>query len=240
MRGLVVGFALMVTTALGCSGKPADQPGQGAPEPPKQVARTQDRIRPVALTAEDWKAALAREYPAVLREGMSDEQLAKDLERQAWAFEFTGGPLRCWVEVEEAGQETMPPRQPSQGEWECDAREGRCVFSVGREASERMKRIMQKLGKDAHSESVTVDLRFRSPADGRSGSFGASHGGPPLWYGWPGEKSFAVRADPVGAATEEVFTIVRLECAEPAPAKKDAPRKVVLVLKGVFGKSKKE
>jgi hypothetical protein len=171
---------------------------------------------------------------------MTDRQLARDLELQAWSFEFNGGPLRCWLEFEETGQKAMPARAPSQGEWECDAKEGRIVFSVGRAASERMKVIMQKLGKDADPEAVTLNLRFRSPNEGRGGSFGTSHDGSPLWFGWSGDKNLVVRAEPVAAVGEgEAFTILRLECAEPDPAKKDTLRTAALTLKGSFGRLKK-
>ena len=112
MRWLVVGVIFVTAASLGCSGRPADQPNQGAPAPTKPIEPPKDRVRPVALTAEDWKTALPREYPAVLRRGMSDEQLAKDLDLQAWAFEFNGGPLYCWLEFEESGQKTVAPSLP--------------------------------------------------------------------------------------------------------------------------------
>jgi hypothetical protein len=239
MRWPITGFALVVAASLGCSGKPPDQPNLGGSEPPKQA---KDSIRPVELTAEDRKVALPREYASVLREGMSDEQLARELELQAWAFEFSGGPLRCWVEFEESGQQTMPAREPARDGWDCDAGEGRVIFSVGRGASERMKRIMQKLGEDAHPESVTFNLRFRSPAEGRSGSFGSSHGNSPLWFGWPGRnRTFTTAAPTIGDARGgEAFRMLRVESIEPASDRKDAPRKVVLVLKGSLGAAKKE
>ena len=240
MRRIIAVFAVFAAiSSIGCPGKPTSQPTQAAPDQPKPAELPKARVRLAQLTADDWKSALPRDYPAPLRQGMSNEQLARDLELQAWAFDFNGGPLLCWLEFEESGQKTMPAREPAQGDWECDAKDGRIVFSVGRGASDRMKRIMQKLGKDAHPESVTFNLKFR-PAEGKSGSFGTSHGSSTLWYGWPGEKTFVVRADPVITANEgEAVTLLRVECPEPSPANKDMPRKAVLILKGSFGKSKK-
>ncbi len=243
MRWLLVGVAFVTAASLGCSGRPADQPNQGVPDPPKPVEQPKDRVRPVALTEEDWKTALPREYPAALRRGMSDEQLAKDLELQAWAFEFNGGPLYCWLEFEESGQKTVASRLEFSafvpGSW--DIRAGRIVFSVGRAASERMKGIMQKVDKDADPDVVAFNLRAHDPAEGKSGTHGYSLGGSPLWFGWSGgEKKWIVRADPIAAAGEgEVFTLVRVECTEPKPAKKDMPRSVVLTLRGSFGGPKK-
>lgn len=248
MRSLVVVAALVAVASPGCSGKPADRPDQGAPEPAKPVEPgkavepPKDRVRPVALTGEDWKSALPREYPAGLRQGMSDEQLAKDLDLQAWAFEFNGGPLYCWLEFEESGQKTVATDLEFgsivPGSW--DVPKGRMVFSVGRGASERMKGITQKVSKDADPGAVTFNLRLRDPAGGKSGSHQSSLGGSPLWFGWSGEKEFIVRADPIAAAGEgEVLTLLRVECTESNPAKKDMSRRVVLTLKGSSGGPKK-
>jgi hypothetical protein len=38
----------------------------------------------------------------------------------------------------------------------------------------------------------------------------------------------------------EAFTILRVECIEPDPAKRGVARKAVLVLKGLLGKPEKE
>lgn len=242
MRWLVVGIALVAAVALGCSRRPADPPNPAAPEPPKPAEAPKDRVRPVALTAEDWTAALPREYPAEVRQGLSDEQLTKELDLQAWAFEFTGGPLYCWLEFEESGQKTVASSLEFgslvPGSW--DVREGRIVFSVGRAASGRMAGVVPKAGKDDGPDVVTFNLRLRDPAGGTN-THRFSLGGSPLWFGWPGgEKQFTTRAEPVAAAGEgDAFTLLRVECTEANPAKTDAPRRVVLALKGAFGGPKK-
>lgn len=250
MRSIPTGVAvLLVATLLGCSDRPAAERPAAPPEQPKRPdapapeAARQPRVRPTELTPEDRKAALPRTYPDQLRQGMSDEQLATDLDLRAWAFDYTGGPLRCWLEFEEAGQTTMARRLPSEvhGEYECDAAEGHVVFSIGRNASDRMKAILQKLGKDAHPESVGINLVFRSPGHGKSGNFGSSHGSSPLWFGWPGgAKAFTVQAPTIDTAIEgESLTLLRIECVEPNPAEGKAARKAVVFLKGEFGKAKK-
>jgi hypothetical protein len=240
-RGLLL---VAVAAAVGCPSAPPPPPNPAPAGQAKPAEAPGLWVRPAKLTAEDWKSALPRDYPDRLRQGMSDEQLARDLDLQAWAFDFAGGPLRCWLELEEAGQATVPPRQPAQGygEWECDADAGRLVFSVGRGASERMKKIMQKAGKDAFPESAAFTLRFRSTPPGKSGSFGMSHGSSPLWFGWPAEaRKFDVQTPAAEGAHEgEPFTLLRVECVEQAPAPKDKPRKAMLLLKGAFGKAKKE
>jgi hypothetical protein len=136
----------------------------------------------------------------------------------------------------------MPAREPAQGGWDCDAGEGRVIFSVGRGASKRMKRILQELGKDADPELVTFNLRFRSSAEGRSGSFGASHGNSPLWFGWTdqGWGSTSGTRTIGDIADGETFRMLRFESVEPASDRKDAPRKARMLLMGSLGAAKKE
>src|SRR5262249_18816373 len=153
------------------AGKPTLPMAQANAQQPKP------RVRPTKLTANDWKSALPRKYPPQLRQGMSDEQLAKDLELQAWAFDFNGGPLRCWLEFKEVGQKTMQARMPAKGrDWDLGVKDGHLVFSVGRGASQRMKGIMKKLGKDAHPESIVFSIKAGNY------SFTTSDGGEPLWF----------------------------------------------------------
>jgi len=169
---------------------------------------------------------------------MSDEQLAKDLELQAWAFDYNGGPLRCWLEFEESGQSTMRPRYPSpeKGDWNCEPSEGHIVFAVGRGASERMKRIMQQLGKDAYPQSIVFRMKVEKY------SFMTSDGGEPLWFRWPGTgKRFVVQTSTIEKAADgEELTLLRVECAEAVPQQPDKPRKATLVLKAAFGKAEKK
>ena len=36
------------------------------------------------------------------------KSFARQLGLQAWAFDFTGGPFGCWIDIEETGQHTAP------------------------------------------------------------------------------------------------------------------------------------
>ncbi len=45
------------------------------------------------------------------------ETLASILGVHVWSFKFSGGPVRCWLEVEEVGQDTTPKRMPEGGEF---------------------------------------------------------------------------------------------------------------------------
>jgi hypothetical protein len=189
------------------------------------------------LTADDWEAVL-RKYPQQLRQGLSDEGVARDLELQAWAFDYHGGPLRTWLEFEESGQSTMGPRSPARGygDWVCEPSEGHLVFAVGRGASERMKRIMQQLGEDAYPESIVFRMKVGAY------SFLMSDGGEPLWFRWHGvEKRFAVQTHTIEKAADgEELTLLRVECTEADPQPPDKPRKVTLMLKESFGKAGKK
>jgi hypothetical protein len=244
MRLFTLTCVISTLGLIGCSEK-APAPSTTLAEPTVSLPVTpvteavKRGVRPIALTLEDRKNALPRDYPEFLRAGMTDERLAQDLELQAWAFDYSGGPLRCWLEVAEVGQKTMSIRHPTEGygDWVCPAEAGHLVFSVGRGASERMKVLMQKQGKDAFPESMTFNLKLRSNPVGKSGSFGTSTGDSPLWYRWPGaDKKLTVKADEIEAyKLEEAFTIISIECTEQEPAKKGSPRKATLALKGSFG-----
>ena len=133
----------------------------------------------------------------------------------------------------EVGQETIHKQPPSVGEWKVRGSNGRFVFSVGRGASERMKAIMKKIGKDAFTESVGFQLRSDP-----GGSFSTGHGGNPFWYGWTGATAL-IRAEhtiPADPPKGEAFTILTVTAEESkADAAKEKPRKVTLSLKGRAG-----
>lgn len=237
-RSLFVAGATLVLNLSGCGTKPTAAPVASgttvAPVvPPK--AETKPLIQPAKMTAEDWKSALQRDYPAPLRNGKTDEQLARELETEAFAFEFRGGPVRWWFDVTEEGQSTLPAGKPVAKSDNAPTAEGRLVVSVGRGASERMKAAMQKIGKDAHPESIGFQFGVRSKSGGGGGTSGASHGGNPLWYGWPGEKAVKATASTVETANPgDTVTVLTLACEEPMPADKAKPKKVTLTLKAKF------
>jgi hypothetical protein len=199
-------LAVATAAIVGCADRPpAAKPDVplAPPDEPKPLPAPTPRWRPVKTTDADLRDALPS-VPAPMRQGLSDEQLGRDLDLDVWAFEYTGGPVRVWLEYEEANQKTVPPRDPAAGEWACDAPSGRVVLSVGRGVSARMKKIFERLGRDAPADGAVAKLLYRG--EGKSGTFGGeSHPGAPLWFGW---------SDGYGSATVAP-TLVRVAGEEP-------------------------
>src|SRR5262245_9487671 len=50
---------------------------------------------------------LVSHMPEQFRKGVSDAELVKELETISFAFDFKGGPIDLWLEIEEHGQKTM-------------------------------------------------------------------------------------------------------------------------------------
>jgi hypothetical protein len=228
-------FALLLVPLAGCGPKPTAAPTAlvepviAAPFAPESRKVS---IKPVPMTADDWKAALPRSYDEPLRGGKTNEGLARELEREAFAFEFSGGSFDWWFEVEEVGQDTLQRKRVGEKDWRVEATAGRLVVSVGRAASERMKKVMQAAGKDAFPESVSFDLQV---AMSMGGTFGHSFDQNPLWYGWAGNKDVKSTPATIDAArVGDTVTVLTLTCEEPMPADKAKPKKVTVSLKAKF------
>jgi hypothetical protein len=238
-RSLFAAVGVLTLALLGCGTKPTATPAAAgtavAPMVPPPKAEAKPLIQPAQMTAEDWKAALPRDYPDPLRGGKTDEQLARELELEGFAFEFRGGPIHWWFEVTEDGQNTLPADKPVAKSDNATTAEGRLVVAVGRGASQRMKAVMQKAGKDAFPESVGFQFGVRGYPGGGGGTSGKSYDNNPLWYGWSGEKTVKATASTIEAAKPgDTVTVLTLTCEEPMPADKAKPRKVMLTLKAKF------
>lgn len=237
-RSLFAAAGVLTLALYGCGTKPTAAPvASGTPVAPvvPPSAEKKPLIQPAKLTAEDWKSALQRDYPAPLRDGKTDEQLGRELETEAFAFEFRGGPIHWWFEVIEEGQSTLPADKPAAKSDNATATEGRLVVAVGRGASQRMKAVMQKIGKDAFPESVGFQFGVKGHPGGGGGTSGTSHGENPLWFGWAGEKVVKVTASTIETAKPgDTVTVLTLTCEEPMPADKAKPKKVTLTLKAKF------
>lgn len=186
----------------------------------------------VQLTDADRGRAFLHDYPTPLREGVTVDQLFKELQLQAWSFEVNSGPMRLWLECKEEGQQTMPPRYPAEGYWQFPIRSGWLLLSIGQGASERMQNILKQKGKAAYPDAVGVRIQFASYDGNGSGSFGTSFDNAPLWFGWPGGPKLTI-SGPTGsnASNGEAFTVLQVE----ATSTDQPAKKVQLVLKGIFG-----
>jgi hypothetical protein len=228
---------IAIAAIVGCQNKPNRQTSPAAEAEPWPPGKPGVHVRSTAMAAKDWTDALPLEYPAEARKGMTDEQLAKELDVRAWAFDFVGGPFQCWLEFEEAGQRTMPTQYPAseRSRWFVDAAHGHFVFSVGRTGTLRMKPILDTNGVDGSPEKIALNLRYRNPADVQTGRFGISYGAAPMWFRWA-EKFTARPSNIRGGAERETVTLLRIEAEEASPEVFGQPRRAIIELKAAFGK----
>lgn len=231
--------ACLLSFLVGCGPKPAPQTVPAPPGPVAPVAVSpspaEPLIKPATMAADDWKAALQRDYPAPLRGGKTDEQLARELETEAFAFEFRGGPIHWWFEATEEGQSSVSADKPVAELNSATTAEGRLVVSVGREWSERLKEAMQKIGKESSAERVSAQLRVKGHPGGQGGTSAEGVGKNALWYGWAGDKDVKATAFTIETAKPgDTVTVLTLTCVEPMPADKAKPKRVTLTLKAKF------
>jgi hypothetical protein len=63
-------------------------------------------------TKQAGPAPLPTEAPQVQIQPLTADQLAQILGVDVWTARYSGGPIDCWLEIEEEGQSTMPKRIP--------------------------------------------------------------------------------------------------------------------------------
>jgi hypothetical protein len=57
-------------------------------------------------------ASLPTGAPQVQIQPLTADQLAQILGLSVWTARYSGGPIECWLEIEEEGQSTLPKRIP--------------------------------------------------------------------------------------------------------------------------------
>ena len=55
---------------------------------------------------------LRKEEPRVQIQSLTADQLARIVGVNVWTARYSGGPIECWLEIEEEGQSTLPKRIP--------------------------------------------------------------------------------------------------------------------------------
>jgi hypothetical protein len=188
---------------------------------------------------------LVEHIPEQFRKGLSDAELAKELETTAFAFDYKGGPIRLWVEIEETGQETMEKRFPdsktSSENWRFAGDEGHICFALRRGLSERVSKLATAAGVKNSTEAVGIFLIYEAKKPGFKGKDNAYSGSTgrdnPLWYGWKKYKLDPQYPDVKPKKGEEatLFIVTAEETTEGAKE----PRKVKLTLKAIFGAEEK-
>jgi hypothetical protein len=206
---------LILALALGC-GKQTQPAPRGSEQPDETPAPVfippKQKLEPPLFVGVRWvagteeeEAALVSHLPEQIRKLFgNDFNCFSDLEGKAWAFEYTGGPVRCWLEIEETGQSTAPKRYPppapdGPGEWEGKGAKGRIVLWMRRDGSERVNQVLRRAGRDPLDTS-TVSIGCTITSD-KGGSNSAASLENPLWYGWK-EHTFVPPPGPLQLPSE--------------------------------------
>lgn len=238
-------FLSLALTGCGRSSAPEVEPVTGASKPPSQATTDPAKdsaqaaqlailqIRPSKLTTSEWKRAVA-ELPAVFREGLTgtDEEKARAVGMLAWAFEYENGPILCWIEVGETGQQTVEIATSVLRAYSNPSTKahGRVLLWLQPRSSSAMRpEIRDRLAKNPNQ--VPDYFLALAPDDTpvRQWSRNPGFGKPqvPLWFGW-GQADLKETSDAVTLKAGAEGTILLLEATEKGVA---APRGAKLVLK---------
>jgi hypothetical protein len=229
MRAAVI----MLSIIPAACNKPADTaptptvlPTSSSPTPPIETGD------PVAIHPDELKSLLEA-IPDTFRKNRSDLELARDLGVHAWAIEYTGGPLNCWLDIEETGQSTMSARFPGPVGFNLPAQTERGRIMIGLRPgaasgnpSERSKRILKELGNpvDGISESFILSgaLHSReSSADPRV---------PKLWAAW-NDVTFKELSRTAKVEGDGDVTLLAVEATEKQPPPSTPPRKLTFAIR---------
>jgi hypothetical protein len=153
----------------------------------------------------------------------------QDLEGKAFAWEYTGGPIRLWLEFEERGQSTVPKRYPEREDWIIKGETGRIIFWVRRGVSDKINMALKRAGKpEGDTSAVGLGVMITS-SSGINGAVGYRN---PLWYGWGGAAFTGDRPkDDVRIPDHEPTTFHVLGATESNPAEGKEPRSAKVVFK---------
>jgi hypothetical protein len=193
---LLVGLAV-----AGCS--PDTPPVQPRPAQGKAGQAPSQRFEPVDLGAED---------------------LADILRIDAWTFRYSGGPARCWLEIEETGQQTMPRRIPDEG-----------YIAEGVQPPREEGTILLYWIRDSPETGGRLTVRITQ--GGGSGGYSYGLNRDAFVYGW---KSFGAtstlqgRREPIAAQAGREVTLLEYDAREYTPEGREGGRRVRLLLKGIF------
>jgi hypothetical protein len=193
-------------------------------------------IRPREVTADEVQYAVS-ELPAAFREGLSgsEAEVAKQLGLRDWAFDFTGGPFGCWIDIEETGQQTagpLPSRKHPEMTINCDGKEGVLLFWFQPRITPQIPQPLKErfLG----NKTGPPDLCLALDTNGKKTLRMANYGKPatpivPLWFGWK-DAEVKEQLDPVILKAAQTATILVIEATE-----KDVsnPRRVKLFITAV-------
>lgn len=181
--------------------------------------------KPTMTTSAAMTAAASGAEAQVQIQALTADQLAQILRVNVWTARYSGGPIQCWLEVEEEGQSTMPKRIPEKD-------------YVG-------------AGSVNSPSEGTVDLWWRRREDGTGGeltihaadgTYGYGLNKDAITFAWKGFSAGSTTmgsGEPIKGAPGKEFVIVNYDARESRPQGDDkAPRRVHLKLMGRFAEAK--
>jgi hypothetical protein len=193
-------------------------------------------FEPAQVQPEELRHVLS-ELPAPFRQDLAgtDEERARDLGLRVWALEYSGGPILCWLSVEETGQRTFAlsnfpdsARTSYQGS---DAESGRILLWLQPRASREMNpQVKQRLGRnEPQVPNLVLGFDIAGAPKIRASDFGS---GPvvPLWFGWD-EAALNEVSRPLTLTSGGEATMLLVEATEGKPREGVPPRTVKLALK---------
>jgi hypothetical protein len=235
--------ALLVGISTGCNkGSPTTSPAateahlgeSGGKAPAADSKPVELPVGDPGNLAESDLKAIVVDVPAGLRKDRTDLQVARELGTAGWVVDYAGGPFACWMDVEETGQNTSPPRLPGEKgiDWLAQAESGQIVFcfrpgASAHNMSARSQRIVALLGP---GESVDQVVSFSGVVSSRK-----TAGNPlmPLWWSaWDDVSLQESRAASKTIAAGQTVALLIVEASEKNPPAGAQPRKVKLTLMG--------
>jgi hypothetical protein len=144
------------------------------------------------------------------------QELADILGITVWTFRYSGGRVRCWLEIDENGKKTKEPpdgvQDPNKGN--VKAKEGKILLWWRR-----------------------GELALRTQSGASNGGYVKGLPQDALWWGWKGwSGSTQTFSPPMARGPGSEITLLRYEAVEIPQEAKDPKqrRKVTIVLKALF------
>ncbi len=202
--GLAVLFLLSV---VGCSDTPST---------PTEGGQTGDQE---LIASDDGKNASTT---VIEQQRIDAETLASILGVHVWSFRFSGGPVRCWLEVEEVGQDTMPKRMPEGGE-----------FVTSNNDNGEIRFVWQ----GSRSTGGSLDLNCNP-----GGGYGFALHNKAFVFDWKTRRSHGLtptgQIRSIEASEGEELVLMTYKASEITSANDTTePREVTLTLKAIIGES---
>ena len=164
--------------------------------------------------------------PQIQIQPLTADQLAQILGVNVWTAKYSGGPIECWLEIEEEGQATMPKRIPEKD-------------NIGTGSFPQQSDGTVNFWWRKHGEGAGGDLHI----DAAGSSYGYGLNNNAFVFGWKGYSASSTTMGQGKAITGEPgkeFVLIDYDARESLPQgeKDKAPRRVHLKLMARFAAEK--